>query len=89
MDLELIKSTIVTNVYHINPDSRVALHKHNSHNELFFCIKGKGFGVLENENIELSEGRVFVVTAGTMHSLGTDSNLWVSSFLISVILDEG
>ena len=39
MDLEAIKTNIVTNVYHIKSDKKVALHKHMNHNELFYCIK--------------------------------------------------
>jgi quercetin dioxygenase-like cupin family protein len=88
MDLVAIKTNIVTNVYHIKSDKKVALHKHVNHNELFYCIKGEGFGVLENEEIELTEGKVFVVPFGTLHSLRTDSNLWVSSFLIPVLVEE-
>jgi quercetin dioxygenase-like cupin family protein len=88
MDLEAIKAKIVRNVYHIKSDKKVALHKHVNQNELFYCMKGEGFGVLENEEIELTEGKVFIVTAGTMHSLRTDANLWVSSFLIPVITEE-
>jgi mannose-6-phosphate isomerase-like protein (cupin superfamily) len=88
MNLETIKSDIVTNVYHITSDKKVALHKHQNYNELFYCIKGEGSGVLEDREFELTEGKVFVVPAGTMHALRTDSNLWVSSFLIPVIPGE-
>jgi quercetin dioxygenase-like cupin family protein len=82
MDLEKVKSKIITNVYHIKSDKKVALHSHKNHNELFYCMKGEGFGVLENEEIELTNGKVFIVPSGTMHALRTNSNLWVSSFLI-------
>lgn len=85
MDLEAIKTSIVTNVYHIKSDKKVELHKHKNHNELFYCIKGEGFGVLENEEIKLEAGNVFVVPSGTLHTLRTDNNLWVSSFLIPVL----
>ena len=88
MDIEEIKKNIVTNVYHIKSDKKVNLHKHSNHNELFYCIKGNGFGVLENKEIELSPGKIFVVSANTMHALRTESNLWVSSFLIPIIGDE-
>lgn len=88
MDLDEIKSKIVTNVYHIKSDKEVALHKHQNHNELFYGIKGEGFGVLEHEEVEITVGKVFIVPVGTLHSLRTNSNLWVSSFLIPVILNE-
>jgi quercetin dioxygenase-like cupin family protein len=88
MDMELIKSKIVNNVYHISAEKKVALHKHQNHNELFYCMKGEGFGVLEDEEIEMAAGSVFNVPAGTMHALRTNSNLWVSSFLIPVLQSE-
>lgn len=88
MDIEAIKANIATNVYHIKSDKTVTLHKHPNHNELFYCIKGEGFGVLENEEIELTVGKVFIVPAGTMHALKTNCNLWVSSFLIPVLKSE-
>jgi quercetin dioxygenase-like cupin family protein len=88
MDTEAIKAKIVTNVYHIKSDKKVALHKHINHNELFYCMKGEGFGILENEELELTEGKVFIVPAGVMHALRTDTHLWVSSFLIPVLSEE-
>lgn len=88
MDLEAIKSKIITNVYHIQADRKVALHKHVSHDELFYCIKGEGFGVLENEEVILTKGKVFIVPSGTMHALRTEGDMWVSSFLIPVLSDN-
>ena len=55
-DKELIKSKIKTNVYQIKPDSNVALHKHQKYDEIFYCIKGEVFGVLENEEKALTVG---------------------------------
>ena len=88
MDLEDIKSAIKTNVYHITSDKKIALHKHQKHNELFYCIKGSGYGVLENSEFEMKVGEVFNVPAGTLHALRTDENLWVGSFLIPVIEND-
>jgi len=88
MDLEAIKGQIVTNVYHIDADKKVPLHKHNKQDEIFYCIKGAGYGVLENDEIELSVGKAFIVPAGTMHALRTDNELYVSSFLIPVVEPE-
>ena len=39
MDLDQIKKSIVTNVYHIPGGKKVALHKHDKHDEIFYCIK--------------------------------------------------
>ena len=85
MDKDFINSKIKTNVYHIKSDSKVVLHKHLTFDEVFYCIKGKGFGILENEEKELSVGDVFVVKENTMHALRSESEMWVSSFLIPVI----
>ena len=57
MDLENIKSSIVNNVYHIPSGKKVTLHKHPKHDEIFYCIKGEGFGVLENSEVELTVGK--------------------------------
>jgi len=35
MDLENIKNSIATNVYHIPAEKKVALHKHPNHDEVF------------------------------------------------------
>lgn len=85
MDLHNIKESIVTNVYHIPSDKKVPLHKHPKHDEIFYCIKGEGFGVLENREVELTVGKAFIVPAGEMHALRSDSNLYVSSFLVPVV----
>ena len=82
MNLENIKESIATNVYHIPEGKKVPLHKHPKHDEVFYCIKGEGFGVLENREVELTVGKAFIVPAGEMHALRSDSNLYVSSFLI-------
>ena len=86
--MEDIKSRIKTNVYHITSDKKVALHKHKNHDEIFYCMKGTGFGVMENKEIELMRGTVFNVPSGTLHALRTDSHLWISSFLIPVLTEE-
>ena len=85
MDLENIKSSIVNNVYHIPSGKKVPLHKHPKHDEIFYCIKGEGFGVLENSEVELTVGKAFIVPVGVMHALRSDSNLYVTSFLIPVV----
>ena len=85
MDLNSIKESIVKNVYHIPSDKKVPLHKHADQDEIFYCIKGSGFGVLEDCEVELTVGKEFVVPAGVMHSLRSDADLYVCSFLIPVI----
>lgn len=85
MNLKNIKESIVTNVYHIPADKKVPLHKHQKHDEIFYCIKGEGFGVLDDKEVELTVGKSFIVPAGEMHALRSDSNLYVSSFLIPIV----
>jgi len=85
MDLNSIKDSIETKVYHITPDMKVPLHKHKEQDEIFYCMKGSGFGVLEDEDIELTVGKAFIVPAGVMHSLRCDGDLYVSSFLVPVV----
>ena len=85
MDKEFIKSKIKTNVYHITSESNVALHKHQKYDEVFYCIKGEGFGVLETEEKKLNVGDAFIVKENSMHSLRSDSEMWVASFLIPVV----
>ena len=82
MDLQKIKESIVTNVYHIPEGKKVALHKHDNHDEVFYCIKGEGFGVLEDGEEKLTTGKAFLVPAGVMHALRSDNDLYVTSFLI-------
>ena len=84
MDKDLIKSKIKTNVYHIKPESNVALHKHRNFDEIFYCIKGEGYGVLENEEQEMNVGDAFIVKENIMHALRSESEMWVTSFLIPV-----
>jgi mannose-6-phosphate isomerase-like protein (cupin superfamily) len=87
MDLDTIKDSIVTKVYHINSDMKVPLHKHDEQDEIFYGLKGSGFGVLEDREVALSKGKEFIVPAGTMHSLKSAGDLYVASFLLPVVKD--
>ncbi len=84
MELEKIKEAIVTHVYHIPSEKKVPLHRHQDQDEIFYCIKGEGFGVLEDDEIELNVGKVFIAPAGVMHSLRSDSEIYVTAFLVPV-----
>lgn len=85
MDLSVVKEAIVTNVYHIPSDKKVPLHKHDTKDEIFYCIKGAGFGVLEDREVELTVGKAFVVPSGTMHSVRSDSEIYVCALLVPVL----
>ncbi|MGI6251944.1 MAG: cupin domain-containing protein [Aminivibrio sp.] len=82
MDIEAVKEKIIKNVYHIDSDKKVPLHKHDQFDEVFYCIAGSGYGVLEDRDVALSPGEAFIVPSGIMHSLRTDGDLYVASFLI-------
>ena len=75
-------------MYHIPSDKKVPLHKHADQDEIFYCIKGSGFGVLEDSEVELNVGVSFTVPAGTMHSVRSDGDLYVTAFLIPVVDDR-
>ena len=85
MELQPVKDGIAVNVYHIDASKDVPLHQHRRHDEVFYCVKGEGFGVLEAGRVDLTVGKAFIVPAGTMHSLASDTDLFVSSFLIPVV----
>jgi len=85
MDLNSIKESIVKNVYHIPSDKKVPLHKHADQDEIFYCIKGSGFGVLEDSEVELNVGESFTVPAGTMHSVRSDGEIYVTAFLVPIV----
>jgi mannose-6-phosphate isomerase-like protein (cupin superfamily) len=87
MDLDAVKDTIVTKVYHVTSETKVPLHKHDGKDEIFYCLKGSGFGVLEDSEVELSIGKEFIVKSGVMHSLRSDGDLYVASFLVPVVED--
>lgn len=85
MDLNAIKESIAVKAYHITSDTKVPLHNHADKDEIFYCMKGSGFGVLKDREVELTAGKAFIVPKGTMHSLRSDGDLYVSSFLVPVV----
>lgn len=85
MEIDLLKESITTNVYRIYSGKSVSLHKHPNSDEIFYCVSGEGFGVLENEEVELTVGKAFIVPAGVMHALRSDSQMYVASFLIPIV----
>jgi quercetin dioxygenase-like cupin family protein len=88
MDLDAIKESVVVNVYHIPSDGVVPMHKHKDKDEIFYCIEGSGFGVLEDEEVELTPGTAFIAHAGAMHSLRSDDDLYVTAVLVPVVEDR-
>jgi len=85
MELYSIKESIEENIYYVPSEVVVPLHKHEDQDEIFYCIKGSGFGVFEDGEVRLTVGKSFVATAGTMHSLRSENELYVTAFLIPVV----
>ena len=85
MDLNLIEESIEKHVYHITSKAEVSLHIHEGLDEIFYCIKGSGFAVLEDIEVELNVGVLFIAPAGTRHSLRSNGDLYVTAFLIPVV----
>lgn len=84
MDLNKIKESIETKVYHITSETKVPLHEHATQDEVFYCINGSGFGILGDKEVELNVGDAFVAPAGNLHSLRTDEELYVTAVLVPV-----
>ncbi len=82
MDLNLIKDAVEVKVYNIGVDTKVPLHKHNDKDEVFYCIKGSGFGLSDTHQEELNIGQTFIARAGTMHSLKSNDEMIVVAVLV-------
>lgn len=85
MDSQALKEQIEINVYHLPKERTVKMHKHPQQVELFYCISGSGVGVLEDSEVALEVGNVFIAPAGEMHSLRSEECVDVISFLIPVV----
>lgn len=87
IEVEAVKGAIESNVYYIAPNALVPLHKHEDLDEVFYCIKGNGYAVLENEERLLNEGTTFVAHSDEHHSLRSEEGMYVVSSLIPIIRD--
>jgi mannose-6-phosphate isomerase-like protein (cupin superfamily) len=87
MDVEKFGEAVVHRVYHIPANRKVPLHQHPNRDEVFFCVKGSGVGVLGEKEIPLAPGTAFVVPAGTLHTLRADGDLYVASSLFPMADD--
>lgn len=87
MDLEFIRDSIEERVYLITPEVVVPMHKHMFFDEVFYCIRGFGFGVLGEEEVKIEVGDTFTVHAGKEHSLRSEGELYVLSILVPVLIN--
>ncbi len=84
MNLNDMKDAIETNVYRVPSDLVVPLHEHPAHDEVFYCIKGSGFGILEDKEVKLEVGDAFIAPAAALHSIRSEDEIIVTAFLIPV-----
>ena len=82
MDTNKIREEIETKVYHITREMKVPLHDHATQDEIFYCIKGSGVGILDDKEVKLEVGDVIVAHAGVKHSVKTDGDLYVTAILV-------
>ncbi len=85
MDIELVKAKIGTNVYKIAAGRTVALHPHKDEDEVFYCVKGTGFGLLDGSEVVINVGDTFIARAGTLHGLRAEQDFYVVAIMIPVI----
>lgn len=84
VDFKALKEGLETKTYLIPPSVKVPLHEHATQDEIFYCVKGTGIGIVEDKEFEFSPGDIFIAPAGSMHSLKSDETLYVVAFLIPV-----
>ncbi len=85
MDLESFKKSIVVKAHHLFEETKVPLHKHHDFDELFYCFRGSGIGVVGNEEVEVTAGKTLLAPSGTMHTLKTTEDLYVLAFEIPLV----
>jgi mannose-6-phosphate isomerase-like protein (cupin superfamily) len=85
MDSQAIKEQIEIKVHHVPKERKVPMHKHPEQVELFYCFNGSGVGVLEDSEVALAVGEVFIAPAGAMHAMRSEECIDLISFLIPVI----
>jgi quercetin dioxygenase-like cupin family protein len=61
---------------------KVPLHQHPKHDEIFYCLSGSGYGGLADREMPVVPGQAFIVPASTMHTVRSDSSLYVASILV-------
>jgi len=84
VDFSAIQEGIETKTYMIPRDLLVPLHEHPSQDEIFYCVKGEGVGIVNEMEYKFSTGDIFVAPAGSMHTIKSDETMFVLAFLIPV-----
>jgi|GEM_PF-116035 len=84
VDFESLKEGLETKTYLVPPSVKVPLHEHATQDEIFYCVKGNGIGIVDDKEFRFSPSDVFIAPAGTMHSVRSDETLFLMAFLIPV-----
>jgi len=84
VDFKALKEGLETKTYLIPPEVEVPLHEHATQDEIFYCVKGNGIGIVDDKKFKFSPGDIFVAPAGSLHSIESDETQYVMAFLIPV-----
>jgi len=84
VDFKTMKEGLEVKTYMVPPTFEVPLHEHATQDEIFYCVKGHGIGIVDDKRIEFSPGDIFVAPAGSIHSVESDETLFLMAFLMPV-----
>lgn len=84
IDFKTIEDGMEIKTYRIPTDLKVDPHEHPTQDEIFYCIKGNGIGIVDDKEYSFSPGESFIAPAGSIHSLRTEETLYIIAVLIPV-----
>jgi len=84
VDFKALKEGLETRTYMVPPTMEVPMHEHATQDEIFYCVKGTGIGIVDDKEFKFAPGDIFVAPAGSMHSIESDEVLFLMAFLIPV-----
>jgi|LGVE01.1.fsa_nt_gb bacterioferritin-associated ferredoxin/mannose-6-phosphate isomerase-like protein (cupin superfamily) len=84
VDFNALTEGLETKTYLIPPTVKVPLHEHATQDEIFYCVKGNGIGIVDDKEFKFSPSDSFIAPAGSVHSIKSDETLFVMAFLIPV-----
>lgn len=84
VDFKSLKEGLESKTYLIPPTVKVPFHEHATQDEIFYCVKGSGIGIVDDKEFEFSPSDIFIAPAGSIHSIKSDETLYVMAFLIPV-----
>jgi len=84
VDFEKIRENLEIKTYLIPEHVDVPYHEHPSSDEIFYCIKGSGIGIVDDNKFDFNPGDTFIAPAGSIHSIESYETQLVLAFLIPV-----